>query len=117
MGLILRLKTARRRPPELGKALRYGLEGTGLVVTKRSPSERRQRLFLTSPTGVGGLVLALVLAACEAPAERQAAENARIQKQAAKEINRICALPMEQREAELEKIKEQSGMVLYCGNR
>jgi hypothetical protein len=56
-----------------------------------------------------------LLAACQTPAERQAAENARIEKAAAKEINRICALPEDQREAELKKIKEKSGMVLYCG--
>ncbi len=57
-----------------------------------------------------------VLAACETAAERQAKENARVEKRAATEINRICALPDAQREAELKKIKEQSGMVLYCGN-
>ncbi len=64
------------------------------------------------------LVIAVVLVAgCETPAERLARENARIEKQAAKEINRICSLPEDQREAELKKIKEQSGMVLYCGNK
>jgi hypothetical protein len=65
-----------------------------------------------------GLALALAgLAACETPAERQARERARIDKEAAEEITRICALPEDQREAELKKIKEQSGMVLYCGNK
>jgi hypothetical protein len=57
------------------------------------------------------------LSACETPAERQARENARIEKQAAAEINRICALPENEREAELRKMKEKSGMVLYCGNK
>jgi hypothetical protein len=33
----------------------------------------------------------VVLAGCETPAERQARENAAIEKAAAKEINRICA--------------------------
>ena len=73
---------------------------------------------------ISDLALALVavgLAACETQAERQArekpAERARIEKAAAVEINRICALPEEQREAELKKIKEQSGVVLFCGNR
>lgn len=31
-------------------------------------------------------------------------------------IDRTFSLPEDQREAELKKIKEQSGMVLYCGN-
>jgi len=67
---------------------------------------------------IATLAIALsLLAGCETPAERKAAENARIEKAAAKEINRICALPEEQREAELKKIKDQSGMVLYCGSK
>jgi hypothetical protein len=59
----------------------------------------------------------LAFAGCETPAERRAAENARIEKQAAAEINRICALPEAERAAELKKIKDQSGMVLYCGSK
>jgi hypothetical protein len=67
---------------------------------------------------LAGLAIALAfVAACETEAERKAGENARIQKQAAKEINRICSLPDDRREAELKKIKEQSGMVLYCGSK
>jgi hypothetical protein len=65
-----------------------------------------------------GLAVTLTAAlGCTSPAERQAAENARVEKQAAKEINRICALPDAQRDAELKRIKEQSGMVLYCGSK
>ncbi len=72
--------------------------------------------------GVGPALLVLaaavaLLAACETPDQRQARKNARMEKEAAKEINRICSLPEDKREAELKKIKEQSGMVLYCGNR
>lgn len=66
--------------------------------------------------GVSALILCS-LCACETPAERQAARNAEINRKAAAEINRICALPEEQREAELKKIKDQSGMVLYCGSK
>lgn len=58
-----------------------------------------------------------LLAACQTDADRKAAENARIQEQASKEIHRICALPGEQREAELKRLKEQSGMVLDCGDQ
>jgi hypothetical protein len=73
---------------------------------------------------ISDLALALVavgLAACETQAGRQAqekaAERARIEKAAAVEINRVCALPEEEREAELKKIKEQSGVVLFCGSK
>jgi len=68
-------------------------------------------------TGVGlSLIASLFLQACETDRERQAAYRARIQEKASAEVNRICALPEEARQVELEKIKEQSGVVLYCGN-
>ena len=54
---------------------------------------------------------------CETEAERKAAENARIEKQAARKINRIRSLPGAPHEAEREKIKDPSGMVLYCGSK
>lgn len=66
------------------------------------------------PTGTW-VAVALVLAACATEKPSQAAKSAEINKQAAAEINRICALPEDQREAELKKIKDQSGVVLYCG--
>jgi hypothetical protein len=62
-------------------------------------------------------VVACILAAYTTPAERRAAENARIKKQAVGEITRICALPEAEREAELKKIKDQLGMVLYRGSK
>jgi|SRR5579862_3251545 len=63
-------------------------------------------------------VLALCsLTACETQAQQQAARNTEINRKAAAEINRICSLPEDQREAELKKIKDQSGMVLYCGSK
>jgi len=65
----------------------------------------------------GLLLLACTLMGCTTAAERRATENARVEKQAAAEINRICALPETEREAELKKIKDQSGMVLYCGSK
>ena len=45
---------------------------------------------------VAAIASALLLA-CTTPAERRAAENARVEKQAAAEINRICALPEAER--------------------
>lgn len=79
--------------------------------------ERPARIAaIAAAAGVGALVLC-GLCACETPAERKAAHNAEINRKAAAEINRICALPDDQREAELKKIKDQSGMVLYCGSK
>jgi hypothetical protein len=69
-----------------------------------------------APLTVSALALA-ALSACETPAQQQAEESASIEKQAAKEMARICALPNEQREAELKKIREKSGLVLYCGGK
>jgi len=37
------------------------------------------------------------------------------QKALGKRIEHICALPESQRAAEIEKLKKESGMVLYCG--
>ena len=85
--------------------------------------EMHARLLFIRNAGAADLTLAglasalLVLTGCQTGAERRAAENARIEKHAAAEINRICSLPKDQREAELKKIKEQSGMVLYCGSK
>lgn len=56
----------------------------------------------------------LVVVGCESTAERQAAQRARTEKQAAAEIDRICALPAEQREAELKRIQRESEVVVYC---
>ncbi len=61
------------------------------------------------------LLVLVSLAGCTTEADKRAEQRARIDKQAAAEINRICALPEDQREAELKKIKEQSGVVLFCG--
>ena len=56
------------------------------------------------------------IASCQTEAQRKAEENTRVEKQAAKEINRICALTQAQRETEVKRIKEQTGVVLYCGS-
>jgi hypothetical protein len=64
-----------------------------------------------------GLMLAalMLLSACTTPAQRRAAENTAVQKEAAQEITRICALPDADREAAIKKLKAESGMVIYCG--
>ena len=71
---------------------------------------------ITVAAAIGALVMCS-LSGCETPAQRQAERNAEINRKAAAEISRICALPEDQRETELKKIKDQSGMVLYCGSK
>ena len=63
------------------------------------------------------LVLAslIVLSACSSSGQRRPAENAAVQKQAAQEIARICSLSEADREAAIKKVKDESGMVIYCG--
>jgi hypothetical protein len=57
---------------------------------------------------------ASVLAGCETAQQRKAAENAAVNKQAAEEIARICALHGAEREEELKKLKAASRLDLYC---
>ena len=55
-----------------------------------------------------------VLAGCQTAQQRKAAENAAVNRQAADEITRICALHSSERDAELKKLKAASGLDLYC---
>ena len=57
----------------------------------------------------------LVLAAgCQSPQPKpQAGQGPDI----AGEVTRICALPAGEREQALEKLKKDSGMVLFCGSK
>lgn len=57
----------------------------------------------------------VLLTACTTSQQRRAQENEAIQMRAAKEIARICALPQSDRQAEIDKIKKESGIVVYCG--
>jgi predicted small secreted protein len=62
------------------------------------------------------IVLAMVVTACSTTAQRGAGENAAIQSEAAHEVRRICALPESQRQAEIQKIRVESGVVVTCGH-
>ncbi len=57
----------------------------------------------------------IVVGACSTPAQRRAAETADIEREAAQEIRRICALPESARETEIKKVEDESGMVVNCG--
>lgn len=68
-----------------------------------------------SASGSSAALLCLVaIVACTTASDRKAAEYERINQQAAAEVARICALHDADREAELKRLKEQSGMELYC---
>jgi hypothetical protein len=92
-------------------------------VNSVSPRGRRCRSPIASQGGLGcalaACAAALFLAAisaCQTPAQKQAVHNAETNRQAAKEIERICALHGDERAAEIKKIKDQSGLELYCPN-
>jgi len=57
------------------------------------------------------VLLAIVLTGCETNGRRDESVN----KDVSSEVKRICALPKEQRDAELKRVNEESGITLYCG--
>jgi starvation-inducible outer membrane lipoprotein len=61
------------------------------------------------------IALAAVLAACSTAPEHPASDNAAVQAEAAREVRRICALPEDQRQAEIRRTRDQSGVVIGCG--
>jgi hypothetical protein len=61
------------------------------------------------------LVVSILITGCVGQTQRDSPERADIEREAALEVERICALPEAQREIELKKIKDESGMVIYCG--
>jgi hypothetical protein len=65
---------------------------------------------------VVALAALVLVGSCAIGAQRRAAEHTEIQKQAAQEVRRVCALPPAQRDAELERINKESGIVVQCGN-
>lgn len=76
----------------------------------------RGTMRVTSAISLSLTIFALVLlAACTTAMHRKAVERAAIQKEAAQEVGRICALPPAEREAELGKIEAESGIVIQCG--
>jgi hypothetical protein len=61
---------------------------------------------------LGGITM---LAACASPAVQKGTDNvAAVQKEAADEIRRICALPEPDRDGEIRKVKQESGFAIVC---
>jgi hypothetical protein len=63
-------------------------------------------------TILGATIVALV--GCTAAGQSKDAERSAVRKEVAAEVERICALPEREREAELKKVKDESGLDLYC---
>jgi hypothetical protein len=59
----------------------------------------------------------IALTACTSTGGGRPAANTAIQKDAAQEVRRICALPESEREAQIQKIREESGVVVACGKQ
>lgn len=76
-----------------------------------SASNKQVHWFMTAC--LAGALLSLSGCASE---QRKAEENARMQREAAQEVRRICALPAAEREAELEKVRRESDIVVFCGS-
>jgi hypothetical protein len=54
------------------------------------------------------------VSACATHTAREPVEKAIVKRQAAQEVERICALPEPEREAERKKVEQESGFIIYC---
>ncbi len=59
----------------------------------------------------------IVLAAGCSSATRHNKGDAKASDNLAAEVTRICALPAAERDKALQKLKQDSGMVLFCGSK
>ena len=67
-----------------------------------------------SPTTAFILTCSLVLSGCNTAAPRKSTDPGKTTQKAVQKIDRICALPPAARDAQLEKLKAQTGVVLVC---
>jgi len=68
-----------------------------------------------SPTTALILACSLVLSGCGTAPQRKGAESQQTTQKAEQKIERICALPQPERDAQLKKLKAETGVVLLCG--
>jgi len=67
-----------------------------------------------SPTTAFILACSLVLSGCGTAAPRKPADAGKTTQKAVQKIDRICALPQAQRDAQLKKLEQETGVVLFC---
>jgi len=61
------------------------------------------------------LVWLAVLGACATSPHGRATRQVLSKQEISAEVRRVCALPAAERDAELQRIKGQYGVALYCG--
>lgn len=99
------------------------LKSTGLPLDSTDlPARYRRRFFRVGPALTLTLTAAFLSASgCQTQPQPQAQQktpdNAAIRKKGSEEVLRICSLPPAERDAEIKKMQEQSGVVLYCGEQ
>lgn len=62
------------------------------------------------------LIFGVLLAGCATTPKPQSPDP-EAQKALGERIDRICSLPAAERAVELEKLKQETGMALLCGNK
>ena len=68
------------------------------------------------PTRSVMLIALFLIFGCAGQSQDRQTENARVKQQASQEIARICALPESQRQAEIDRVKSQSGIAIVCSH-
>jgi hypothetical protein len=63
------------------------------------------------------ILCALAAAACTNSERRQENENTAVKNELSREVQRICALPVSQRQGEIDRVLRDSGLVIVCPER
>ena len=61
------------------------------------------------------LVFSLLLGGCSTVPPARGSDPGRTTQKALQKIDRICALPEAERDAQLKKLEAETGVVLFCG--
>ena len=68
-----------------------------------------------SPATALMLACSLALSGCGTATPRGALDSGKTSHKAVQKIDRICALPQAERDAQLKKLEAETGVVLFCG--
>jgi hypothetical protein len=63
------------------------------------------------------LILCALAAACSNSERRQENENTTVKNELSREVQRVCALPVNQRQGEIDRLLRDSGLVIVCPER
>lgn len=70
---------------------------------------------MSPTTALIPLACSLVLCGCGTSAPRKTTDAGKTAQKAGQKIERICALPQPERDAQLKKLNAETGVVLFCG--